>query len=124
MQEGGRNMVGMSVALRDLANPALHQNQVGVYILRLNGKVMKVGCAKIGLQKRMQQYYALNPWCGLNHHINVSNRNSIRVDYQVCSLAECSELESKLFDKYGRFTPLPWAQRRPHVMQDTVVLQI
>ena len=117
-------MIRKSIRLKDLSNPLIYKNQSGVYILRLNGSVVKVGCARIGLQNRMQQYYNLNPWCGLNKHINSSNRDSITVDFQICSYSECAELESKLFDKYTSDAPLPWTQRRPHVDRDTIALKI
>lgn len=86
--------------------------------------MMKVGSAKIGIQKRMQQYYGLNNHCGLNHHINNENRDMITIDYQTCHLSECPELESKLFDKYGPIAVLPWTERRPQIGSNTVSLLI
>lgn len=112
------------VMLRDAANASLTPSGSGVYILRLNGKIMKVGSAKIGIQKRMQQYYGLNEHCGLNGYINSHNRDKITVSYQLCSTSQCEELESKLFDKYGSPGALPWAQRRPHCNRDTCKLYI
>lgn len=117
-------MTKKNLLLKDAANPVLSTNLPGVYILRIQGTIMKVGSAKIGIQKRMQQYYDLNPACGLNRHINASNRSIIFVDYQTCLLSECAELESKLFDKYGPIEMMPWAERRPRSVLDTVSLLI
>ncbi len=111
-----------SSSLKHSAEPTKNPNRPGVYILRMNGKVMKVGSAEIGVQKRMQQYYGLNPHCGLNKHINESNRNRISVKWQVCNSSQCKELESKLFDKYG--DDLPWSERRPRDSSNTVKLLI
>ena len=113
-----------NVSLEDAGNPGITPCHPGVYILRLDGAIMKVGSAQIGVQKRMQQYYGLNPYCGLNAYINENNRNRITVDYQLCNIAQCDELESKLFDKYGPMSAMPWAQRRPHSSADTCTLLI
>ena len=117
-------MVRKGVLLRDAANASLTPTGSGVYILYLNSQIMKVGSAKIGIQKRMQQYYGLNGYCGLNCRINTVNRDKITVSYQLCSASQCEELESKLFDKYGSPGALPWAQRRPHSSADTCTLYI
>lgn len=95
----------------------------GVYILRINGQIKKVGSAKIGIKKRMQQYYGLNPWCGLNKYINTANRDLIEVTFQTCDKKDCTELESKLFDKYD-IKKMPWAKRRARSKQNKAVLQI
>ena len=101
----------------------LPYKEAGVYILKINNVIQKVGSAKIGVKKRMQQYYGLNRWCGLNKHINKNNRNIIEVTFQTCKKKECRELESKLFDKYG-IVNMPWAKRRPHCSKNTVQLVI
>ncbi|MBR6793623.1 MAG: hypothetical protein IKM48_04620 [Clostridia bacterium] len=85
---------------------------------------MKVGSAKIGIQKRMQQYYDLNPHCGLNKHITQFNRDRITVSYQLCPDDACTELESKLFDKYAPLSSLPWTIRRPHCTDNKYVLYL
>lgn len=90
-------------------------NQAGVYILYLSGRMMKVGAAEIGIQKRMQQYYGLNPSCG-HPKITEKNRNQIQVVWQFCPKCKCNELESKLAKKYGKG---PWAERVPHSAADT-----
>ncbi|MGN1419727.1 MAG: hypothetical protein ACI4W6_10390 [Acutalibacteraceae bacterium] len=95
-------------------------NITGVYILKLNGQVMKVGSAEIGVQKRMQQYYGLNKSCGLAQ-INEHNRDLIQVIWQDCPRCKCNELESKLARKYGMG---PWAIRTPHSTDDTWKLLI
>ena len=91
-------------------------NVPGVYILRLNGQVMKVGSAEIGVRMRMQQYYAMNPSCGLAKKIDNHNRELIQVTWQDCPKSKCNELESKLARKYGLG---PWAKRTPHSPDDT-----
>jgi len=113
--------IGFS-SLKKSSDPKVTPNRPGVYILLMGGNVMKVGSAKIGVQKRMQQYYQLNSHCGLNKHINENNRNHINMKWQTCNTNQCEELESKLFDKYG--DNLPWSERRPRVKLDTCKLLI
>ena len=103
-----------------LKTAAASANIPGVYILYLHGQVMKVGSAEIGVQKRMQQYYGMNPHCGLSQ-INESNRDLISVRWQDCPVGKCNELESKLARKYGLG---PWAKRTPHSTDDTWELLI
>ncbi len=107
-------------SLKNAAKPSSAGALPGVYILRLNGRVMKVGSAEIGVQKRMQQYYGMNQSCGLPH-INPENRDSISVTWQNCPKSKCNELESKLPRKYGMG---PWARRTPHSMDNTWDLMI
>ncbi len=108
--------------LKDVADSMKNPNGPGVYILKLNGRIMKVGSAEIGIQKRMQQYYGLNTHCGLNKYINKDNRDYILVKWQACPANKCRELEAKLFDKYGE--NLPWSERRPRCDDDTIKLLI
>lgn len=103
-----------------LKNARFSSNKPGVYILRLNGVLLKVGSAEIGVRMRMQQYYDMNPYCGLKE-INLKNRDKITVDWQDCPKCKCNELESKLFRKYGKGI---WAQRSPHCVSDTWKLLI
>ncbi len=113
-----------SGSLSSAADSAQTRNDVGVYILILNGDVKKAGSAEIGIQKRMQQYYGLNRACGLNKYINDSNRDSIKVKWQYCSRNQCAELESKLNDKYEGNNSLEWSERRPRSKADTIQLKI
>jgi len=106
-----------------MANHNKFGNSPGVYILKLNGRIMKVGSAAIGVRMRMQQYYGLNQACGLNY-ITEENRDRISVTFQYCSKEKCTELESKLFDKYGGIQNMPWADRRPNCSSDTTQLRI
>ncbi len=117
-------MIGRKVSLKDAATAGCGPLSPGVYVLYLNERVMKVGSAKIGIQKRMQQYYDRNPWCGLNKYITEDIVDQIKVSYQLCPSSACEELESKLFDKYGPMEMLPWAQRRPHNSKNLYVLYI
>lgn len=117
-------MVKYDIVLKDAADPAITENYPGVYILKLNGTITKVGSAQIGIQKRMQQYYGLNRHCGLNQHIDGKNRDKIHVTYQTCSPNECEELESKLFAKYGYVQAMPWAKRQPHCQANNADLLI
>jgi hypothetical protein len=112
-----------SASLREIASPIRFANKPGVYILKLNGRIMKVGSAEIGVQKRMQQYYGLNTSCGLSY-ITGANRDSINITFQHCPVAKCNELESKLFDKYGGVENMPWAKRRPQNNNNTYQLKI
>ncbi|MFC4025553.1 hypothetical protein ACFOUV_17375 [Oceanobacillus longus] len=113
-----------STSLKSMANPFLYLNKPGVYILKMDGSIKKVGSAKIGVQKRMQQYYGLNQHCGLNQHINENNRDRIQMIFQHCPVNKCDELESKLFDKHGGVQAMPWAVRRPQNSDDTYRLKI
>ena len=117
-------MIERNILLREVATAGYGPQKSGVYILHLNGHVMKVGSAKIGIQKRMQQYYARNPWCGLNRYITESNRDDIYVSFQTCPENACDELESKLFDKYGPIAAMPWATRRPVCTSNQYTLYI
>lgn len=117
-------MIEYNIPLKAAADPSITPNLPGVYILKLHGIITKVGSAKIGIQKRMQQYYGLNSYCGLNRHINEANRDRISVTYQTCSSDDCDELESKLFKKYGTAAAMPWAVRQPHKTTNSADLLI
>jgi hypothetical protein len=117
-------MIKRNITLKEAADSLNGATLPGVYVMYLYGQIMKVGKAEIGIQKRMQQYYGLNSYCGLNSHINQSNRDSIRISFQTCNVTDCNELESKLFDKYGKISSLPWASRRPHCSTDNCKLLI
>ena len=88
----------------------------GVYILFLNGKVMKCGRAAYGqgIHWRFQQYYSLNYDDRARNKdywsVSPSNRDSIMVSWQCCPVSKCKELEFKLFRKYGKG---PWGLRAP-----------
>jgi hypothetical protein len=110
------------VPLKSAAS-TVNGNEPGVYILRLDRRLMKVGSAEIGVQKRMQQYYGLNTSCGLNDYIKENNRDKIYVTWQACPKDKCNELESKLFEKYSH-EEMPWASRRPNNTDDTWELLI
>ena len=98
-----------------LKNTLNYPNESGVYILRMNGNLLKVGSAEDGVRKRMQQYYGLNKHCGLKE-ITEENRDKIYVTWQNCPRSKCIELESKLYKKYGQGT---LAKRSPHSSSDT-----
>lgn len=91
-------------------------SEPGVYVLYLNGRVMKCGRAVYsqGVRWRMQQYYSLKydarAQRGDYWAINQRNRDSVVVSWQCCPPAACKELEYKLFKKYGKG---PWALRGP-----------
>ena len=88
----------------------------GVYILFLNGNVMKCGRAAYGqgIHWRFQQYYSLNYDDRARNKdywsVSPSNRDSITVSWQCCPVSKCKELEFKLFRKYGKG---PWGLRAP-----------
>jgi len=111
-------------SLKNAADPTKTQNDSGVYILAIGSDIKKVGSAQIGIQKRMQQYYDMNTSCGINQHINESNRDSIKVKWQYCNSGDCDELESKLNDKYENRNSMEWSQRRPRSTRDSVALKI
>lgn len=111
-------------SLKDAADSSKTKNDIGVYILSLDGDVKKVGSAAIGVQKRMQQYYGMNASCGLNKYISQSNRDKIKVKWQYCSSSDCDELESKLNNKYEGSNSMAWSDRRPRSTKNTVQLKI
>lgn len=95
---------------------SMSDSTTGVYVLFLNGKVMKCGRAAYGqgVHWRLQQYYSLNYddrarrkdyWS-----ITPENRDSVMVSWQCCPVSKCKELEYKLFKKYGKG---PWGLRAP-----------
>lgn len=93
----------------------------GVYVLRLNGNVMKCGRASFdkgsvsGVVWRLRQYYNLNyddrARAGEYWSVNLKNRDKITVSWQCCPVSKCHELEYKLFKKYGKGQ---WAHRAPN----------
>jgi hypothetical protein len=88
----------------------------GVYVLYLNGQVMKCGRAAYdqGLSWRFTQYYNLKydnrARKGEYWAVSPENRDSVVVSWQCCPASRCQELEYRLFQKYGKG---PWAQRAP-----------
>ena len=92
------------------------KNETGVYIIYLDGQVMKCGRAAYsqGIRWRMQQYYNLKYDSRAQHGdcwaIDDSNRDRVMVSWQCCPVAVCKELEYKLFKKYGKG---PWGLRAP-----------
>ncbi len=102
------------ISLKD----ALHiaENETGVYILYLNGSVMKCGRAAYGqgIHWRFQQYYSLKydnrARNGDYWSVSPENRDRVTVAWQCCPVSKCKELEYKLFRKYGKGL---WAIRAP-----------
>jgi hypothetical protein len=92
------------------------ESSPGVYILWLNGCVMKCGRSSQGggVRKRLQEYYRLDydnrAKQGDYWSVTAENREDIVVSWQCCPISKCHELEYKLFKKYGKG---PWAQRAP-----------
>lgn len=101
-----------------LLSEAVHRasSETGVYILFLDGQVMKCGRAayRQGVRWRMVQYYNLNydgkAQRGDCWSVSLQNRDRVRASWQCCPAAKCRELEYKLFQKYGKG---PWAKRAP-----------
>lgn len=91
-------------------------NEPGVYVLYLNGEVMKCGRAAYGqgVRWRFTQYYNLKydsrSQKGDCWSVNKNYRDKVVVSWQCCPAAVCQELEYKLFKKYGKG---PWAERGP-----------
>ena len=104
----------INVLLKNATN--LAENIPGVYVLYLNGQVMKCGRAAYGqgVAWRLRQYYGLkydNPSrAGQYWSVNEENRDMVTVSWQCCPVCKCEELESKLFQKYGKGD---WARRAP-----------
>lgn len=97
---------------------AMHRadNSPGVYILWLNGNIMKCGRSSQagGVRKRLLEYYRLDydkrAKVGDYWAVNEANRDDVVVSWQCCPISKCHELEYKLFKKYGKG---PWAHRAP-----------
>ncbi len=97
---------------------AMHQadNSPGVYILWLDGSVMKCGRSSQagGVRKRLLEYYRLDydkrAKSGEHWAVTSENRDNVLVSWQCCPISKCHELEYKLFKKYGKG---PWAHRAP-----------
>lgn len=91
-------------------------SEPGVYVLYLDGQVMKCGRAAYvqGVHWRLQQYYSLKyddrARNGDYWSINEENKERVKVSWQCCPRSRCPELEYKLFKKYGKG---PWANRAP-----------
>ncbi len=103
-------------------------NTPGVYVLYLDGMVMKCGRASFGqgVAWRLRQYYNLkydnSSRAGDYWSINKENRDRVTVSWQCCPACKCDELESKLFQKYGKGD---WAKRAPvYTSEDTWELLI
>lgn len=92
-------------------------NEPGVYILWLNGVVMKCGRSSQtgGVRKRLLEYYRLDydkrAKAGEYWAVTEDNRDDVVVSWQCCPISKCHELEYKLFQKYGKG---PWAHRAPN----------
>ena len=91
-------------------------SQEGVYIIYLDGEVMKCGTVTYsqGLLWRFTQYYNLNyddkARDGNYWSVSPENRDREKVSWQACPKRVCDELEYKLFSKYGKGR---WAKRAP-----------
>ena len=103
------------ISLSDAMSQA--SNEPGVYILWLNGTVMKCGRSSQagGVRKRLLEYYRLDydkrAKAGDYWAVTQDNRDNVVVSWQCCPISKCHELEYKLFQKYGKG---PWAHRAPN----------
>ena len=106
--------IGRDVNLNTATRQA--PSQEGVYIIYLDGEVMKCGTATYsqGLRWRFTQYYNLNyddkARSGNYWSVSPENRDRVKVSWQACPKRVCDELEYKLFRKYGKGQ---WAKRAP-----------
>ena len=111
--------VRRGVSLRQAASSA--PSHEGVYVIYLDGMVMKCGRAAYGqgLRWRFTQYYNLNydDRARKKDYWSVSsqNRDRVTVSWQACPVSKCKELEAKLFRKYGKG---PWGLRAPSGCSD------
>ena len=103
-----------NVSLRSAATSA--PSKEGVYVLYLDGQVMKCGRAAYGqgLKWRFTQYYNHNyddrARKGDYWSVSPENKDRVVVSWQACPPSKCKELEYKLFQKYGKG---PWGLRAP-----------
>lgn len=116
-----KNKIPLQIAM------TIAPSATGVYILWLDDVAKKCGRVvyKNGLKWRFTQYYNLNydakAQKGIYSSVSPENRGRVLVSWQLCPKSKSRELESKLFDKYGKGG---WAKRRPHCNKDTWTLII
>lgn len=86
----------------------------GVYQIRYQGQLMKVGMAKDGLRKRFSDYYrGLSGGTAGLRHITEDNRDRIIVSWKECPRDECRAREKYMYDNFkNQGEEMPWAERR------------
>lgn len=103
-----------STTLRDAYKNKKAPTSSGVYEIRLDGKLMKVGKASDGLRKRFSDYYRgkVGGTAGLKY-ITEDNRDNISVVWRICKKDVCRDHEIKLYEqaiKSGE--DMPWSERK------------
>lgn len=120
-EELANNQIGLELLAEDYlhgkgyslldARTEVYYGKPGVYVIWLNGKVMKCGRA-VKLGERLGQYYRIahdkRAQEGNSQTITLSTRDDVVVDFQHCPLSKITELEARLTDRYGKG---PWASR-------------
>lgn len=86
----------------------------GVYKIKYQGQLMKVGKAEDGLRKRFSDYYRgqSGGTAGLKY-ITESNRDDVTVMWVECSRENTRSLEKQWYDEArAKGEELPWSDRR------------
>ena len=85
----------------------------GVYKIKCDGQLMKVGKASDGLWKRFSDYYrgTAGGTAGLKY-ITESNRDSVQVSWKKCSASEARKIEIKMYEQAkNNGEEMPWSAR-------------
>jgi hypothetical protein len=86
----------------------------GVYRIKYNGQLMKVGKASDGLRKRFSDYYrGASGGPAALKYITEENRDRVFVSWKECSGSETRKLETQWYDQAKvNGEELPWSDRR------------
>ena len=86
----------------------------GVYRIKYEGQLMKVGKASDGLRKRFSDYYrGSSGGTAALKYITKSNRDQVSVSWKKCSASEARKLEKQWHDQAkANGNELPWSDRR------------
>lgn len=89
-------------------------NTPGVYELRYQGQLMKVGKAEDGLRKRFSDYYRGQAGgTAYLKYIDETNRDGVSAKWRKCERSQCRALETQMHDAAkARGEELPWSDRR------------
>lgn len=101
-------------SLKDAYLNKLAPTGAGVYQIKYQGQLMKVGKASDGLRKRFSDYYrGQEGGTAALKYITASNRDQVIVSWKECSKDMCRKLETQMYDSAkARGEELPWSERR------------
>lgn len=99
------------VTLKEAARSA--PRETGIYMLYLNGRLMKVGKVewKEGIRWRMQQYWRGDSTAGVHRSDIYKNREKVFVSWRLMPASTCREAEKREIQNAGGVSKLPWSER-------------